>query len=375
MNSRVRYYKTIHHQTPDRPPLDGWFHWQVWDQLKNHFSLSDDESLRKILGLDFRNVVMEPAAPFREHSAHLDKIAVNFSVDDWMVKQIEGRTYEDEWGVRLELDEKEMNWHYCYHPLQDEFSMKKLRVPDLRRPGRFETLKRDVERWKDKYIVVAGVSTLFRKGWLLCGFSNFQEALLLERESIEKLLDILLEYTTELVNLYIDHGVDEIRLLGDLGGESSMFISPQLWRELFKPRMKALIQNTRRNSVKFFLHSDGSIKEIIPDLIEIGLDILNPIQPECLFPSQIKAKFGDRLTLHGTMSLQKTFPFGTEQDVCREVDDRLVNCGRNGGLILAGSNLFTPDIPLRNIVAFYQYCQELQCHPGQLDPTNSMPVR
>ena len=97
---------------------------------------------------------------------------------------------------------------------------------------------------------------------------------------------------------------------------------------------------------------------IIPDLIEIGLNILNPIQPECIVPAEIKKSFGDRLTLHGTMSLQKTFSFGSPDDVVKEAEDRIKNCGYNGGLILAPSNALTKDIPVENIVAFYDYVQK-----------------
>ncbi len=119
-----------------------------------------------------------------------------------------------------------------------------------------------------------------------------------------------------------------------------------------------MIGSNKKEGVYFYLHSDGNILEIIPDLIDAGLNILNPIQPECMEPKEIKAKFGDKITLHGTMSLQKTFSHGTTEDIKNEVADRIKECGYNGGLILAPSNSFTSDIPLENIIYFYDLVRE-----------------
>jgi uroporphyrinogen decarboxylase len=96
------------------------------------------------------------------------------------------------------------------------------------------------------------------------------------------------------------------------------------------------------------------------DLLEIGFDILNPIQPECMDPAEIKGKYGDRMTLHGTMSLQSTFSQGTVEDVRKEVIDRVCTCGYNGGLIIAPSNAFTDDVPIENILCFYDMVRDTE---------------
>jgi uroporphyrinogen decarboxylase len=154
-----------------------------------------------------------------------------------------------------------------------------------------------------------------------------------------------------------DIGVNMIQLIGDLGSEDSLFISPKLWREIFKTRMKELIDNVRKshNDIFFFLHCAGKIDPIISDLIEIGIDVLNPIQPECMDITEIKKKYGKDLTMHGTMSLQKNFAFGNLDDVVDEAKSRIECCGTEGGLILAPSNAFTQDIPIENILTFYEY--------------------
>jgi len=359
MSSKERVINTINHIKPDRTPLDGWFTNDIMDKLKSYFGFTDDESVLQRLGIDFRPVVMESAKDF-SNAKWMDFIINKntFSISDYIGKPVGENVYEDEWGVQIKLNKDGVNWGYSYHPLND-LDLKKLKVPDISSYERLGNAKERIAKFKDKFIY-AGVSTCFRRGWLLTGFSKFLEALLLNRGYIDELLDRLVEFEIEEIKMYIDSGVDMIELLGDLGSEESLFISPKLWREIFKPRMKKVIDSVKRENVYFFLHTDGNIVEIIPDLIEIGLNILNPIQPECMNPATIKKLYGDKLTLHGTMSLQKTFSFGRPEDVVEEAKDRIKKCGYNGGLILAPSNALTKNIPVENIVTFYDYIQNVK---------------
>lgn len=357
LNSKERVINAVNHIKPDRTPLDGWLTNDVMNDLKKYLDINDDEEVLQRLGIDFRPVVMEPAKEFGD-AKWMDFIINKntLSVSDYIGKPVGDNVYEDEWGIQIKLNKDGVNWGYSRHPLSD-FDIKKLKVPKLSTYDRLDTAKERIQKFKDKF-VYAGVSTCFRRGWLLTGFSQFLEALLINRDYINELLDRLVEFEIEEVKMYADAGVNMIELLGDLGSEVSLFLSPTLWREIFKPRMKKVIESVKDKDVYFFLHTDGNISEIIPDLIEIGLNILNPIQPECIVPAEIKKSFGDRLTLHGTMSLQKTFSFGSPDDVVKEAEDRIKNCGYNGGLILAPSNALTKDIPVENIVAFYDYVQK-----------------
>ena len=251
----------------------------------------------------------------------------------------------------------DLDWKYSFHPLNREgkIDLGMLKLPDLHSPGRFDKVKRDVDRWKDDYIICAGATMLFRKCWILMGFSEFLEALYFEKDTVEKLLDILTDYVIDEIENYIKAGVDIIQFGGDLGSEESLLINPTLWRELFKPRLQKIINATKKDGVSFFLHSDGNIEPIIPDLIEAGINILNPIQPECMDPAHIKYIYGDKITLHGTMSVQKLFPFASTREIEKEIITRIKTCGYNGGLILGPTNAFTSDISLENILFFYDY--------------------
>jgi len=105
-------------------------------------------------------------------------------------------------------------------------------------------------------------------------------------------------------------------------------------------------------------HSDGYIEPFIPELIEIGLDVLNPIQPECMDPAAIKRRYGDRLAFFGTIGTQTTFPFGSPEDMRQEIRQRIETVGKGGGLILAPSHMLEPDVPWQNILAFFEAARE-----------------
>jgi uroporphyrinogen decarboxylase len=133
-----------------------------------------------------------------------------------------------------------------------------------------------------------------------------------------------------------------------------------MWRKWFKPRLAKVWAAARRVKPDLLIsyHSDGFIEPFIPELIEIGLDLLNPIQPECMDPSDIKRKFGDRLAFFGTIGNQTTLPFGSPDDVRREVRQRIETVGKGGGLVLAPSHMIEPDVPWANVQAFFEAAEE-----------------
>jgi uroporphyrinogen-III decarboxylase len=138
-----------------------------------------------------------------------------------------------------------------------------------------------------------------------------------------------------------------------VGGQSAMLISPAMWRRFLKPRMARFVAEVKgvNPGVRVAYHSDGVIDPIIPDLIEIGIDVLNPIQPACVDPAQLKRQYGDKLCFWGSIDEQHTLPFGTPDDVRREVATRLDTIGRGGGLIIGPTHHVQLDTPMENFRA------------------------
>ncbi len=144
-----------------------------------------------------------------------------------------------------------------------------------------------------------------------------------------------------------------------MGAQQRMLISPAMWRRMLKPRMATLISTLKaiNPALKVAYHSDGNIWPIIPDLIEIGLDVLNPIQPLSMDPAEVGRDFGDRLCFWGSIDEQHTLPYGTPADVAAEVRLRLDTLGRNGGLILGPTHHVQLDTPLENFWAMVRAIQ------------------
>jgi uroporphyrinogen decarboxylase len=155
-------------------------------------------------------------------------------------------------------------------------------------------------------------------------------------------------------------GVDMVQIYGDLAMQDRLLMKRETWRRFDHPRLARLIRKVKCASpaTYVFMHTDGDMTELVPDLIEVGLEVLNPIQPECMDPFEVKERWGDRIVLHGAVSIQKTLPFGTVDEVKREVRGLVERCGRGGGYVLGPTNGITGDAPPENIVAIYEAVHE-----------------
>ncbi|MFQ5808864.1 MAG: uroporphyrinogen decarboxylase family protein, partial [Armatimonadota bacterium] len=144
------------------------------------------------------------------------------------------------------------------------------------------------------------------------------------------------------------------------GMQDRLMMHPDTWREWLKPRLGKVIQAARdvNPDVHVFYHSDGNIESIIEDLIEVGVTVLNPVQPECMDPVELKKQYGDRLAFWGTIGTQSTMPFGTADDVRAAVKHMCETVGDGGGLVLAPTHVLEPDVPWENVAAFFEAAEE-----------------
>lgn len=154
-------------------------------------------------------------------------------------------------------------------------------------------------------------------------------------------------------------------LLAPSGGtapasDSTWCIKPKTWRKWLKPRFERIITRARKINPRVFVwyHSDGFIEPIIPDLIEIGVDVLNPVQPESMDPVKLKKEFGDNLAFWGTIGIQTNLPFGTPEEVRKVVKERIETVGKGGGLVIGPAHAIEPEVPLENIAAFVEAAKE-----------------
>jgi len=222
-----------------------------------------------------------------------------------------------------------------------------------------------IRDYKSEYWIV-GVTptTIFETAWALRGYEQLLVDMATDPAKADRVLDIPYHYHMAVTQHLARLGVDMIWLGDDIGGQSSMLMSPKMWRQYFKPRMTDLIASLRaiNPNIKIAYHTDGVVYPIIPDLIEIGIDVLNPIQPMAMDPEKLKGSYGDQLCFWGSIDIQQTMPFGTTDDVKEEVISRLKTIGRGGGLIIGPTHNLQLDTPLENFWAMLDTIRQTPYH-------------
>jgi uroporphyrinogen decarboxylase len=268
--------------------------------------------------------------------------------------------YTDEWGVGWRSVKYTTPFgigHYTEvvkHPLADNDAIYDYRAPDPTRPELYFDSARVIEQFKSEYwIVGVVVTTILETTTALRGYMQVLKDLIARPELLECLLDIPYQYHLTAAKRLVKMGVDMIWLGDDVGGQKNMLISPYHWRKFLKPRMANIISELKQinPNLKVAYHSDGVIEPIIPELIEIGLDVLNPIQPTCMNPAKLKKQYGKSLCFWGSIDEQHTLPFGTPAEVETEVRTRLETIGKDGGLIIGPTHNVQLDTPMENFWA------------------------
>ncbi len=206
------------------------------------------------------------------------------------------------------------------------------------------------------------VGHMYENAWQVRGYEPFLMDLLTQREWAESILERFCQNNLRTAVAAARAGYDCIATGDDVANQNAMMFNPDVWRETMKPRWARVIAAARaiKPDIHVWYHSDGNISEIIEDLIEIGIDILNPVQPECVDPRAIRKRYGKRLAFDGCIGTQTTFPFGTPADMRNTVLKLAKDLKANrGGLMLSPTHVLEPEVPCENIVAFFKACDEL----------------
>ncbi|MCD6509384.1 MAG: hypothetical protein J7L11_03215 [Thermoprotei archaeon] len=349
ISSRERVLRALYHEEPDRVPLDAWFSYPFYVRLRKYLGEKDGEKILKFLGVDVRYTGVAPPSSFLRDAKVDPRIhyGVGIPVGEDALK--------DEWGIIRKLNVTKIRSRVVYYPLQ-HLSLDDYEVPDPHADGRYDGVELAVRRYGDEYFILAGLGCdfLFSQGWYLRGFRELLTDMYRRPWYVDKLFDEMMKYYIGAAEELLDRGVDCILIADDLAGQRDLVISPRLLDRYYWPRFRIIAHLVKRKGAFLAFHSDGNIFRILPKLIELGVDIVNPIQPECMDPVEVKEMYGDRITLHGTLSIQRTLPYGRPNDVRREVIERIRTCGHNGGLILGPSNQVLEDTPIENFLTIYE---------------------
>jgi uroporphyrinogen decarboxylase len=271
----------------------------------------------------------------------------------------DGAVAFDWWGSGWSTEEE---GYYLEHaPLSARCDLDALPWPNPDDPRLLDSARAAIVADGGQHFVVPNFGfSLFERAWSLRGLENFLADTALDPLYACELLDRITVIQEAVVRRFVALGVDGGYFGDDYGGQKGLLISPRSWRMLIKPRLARLFAPFRAAGLPVILHTDGQIRSILPDLVEIGLTTLNPVQPEVLEHRWLQTQYGDVLAFYGGISTQTVLPFGTPAEVKAAVCD----CARalapdKTGLLLAPSHRMMTDIPLANVDAMLEALAEL----------------
>jgi len=268
--------------------------------------------------------------------------------------------WEDEWGTR---------WGHAFggvgatpvdYPLTDWAGLEEYlarRVPDPRAPGRLDAAAATLRmHGRDRYCFGTIHLALFERFHALRGMANVFTDFYTNEKDVCRLLEVIAGYVKELVRRFGELGADAVFLTDDWGSQTALMISPAMWRRFFKPHYEAIFAEAHRFGMDVIFHSCGNVTAIVGDLIEAGMDVLDPVQPGAMDVAELARRFGGKVSFCGAIDLQQLLSQGTPGEVRDEVRRLVDLLGRpyGGGYLVAPANVMTPEIPLENLEALFE---------------------
>jgi uroporphyrinogen decarboxylase len=380
MTSRERVNAALNLQQPDRVPID-------CGTIASSISTISYAGLAKLLGfpqeLD-RSDMNDPVNP--DHDLTPSEEILNLlGVDTRSVSpdqpidsqslsktQLDDYTYRDEWGVVWERPRNEVG-PYIYR--QGPFQKSGITIADIERyawpdplePHRVGGLKEKAAKLHNEtdYAIVISVGhSPIAPCQRLRGFGEFMEDLVLNPKLAEALLEKVTSVIVESTNAILKEAgpyVDVVNFSDDLGFQDRGYFRKEMFQKQIKPFMAKCVEAIHKHTDgKAVIHSDGSIFDLIPDLIDIGTDAINPVQTTAwnMSPDKLKSEFGKDLAFWGAIDTQQALPFGTSEDVRKDVRNKIDILGKGGGYVLTSCHTIRSEVPAENIKAMFETAQE-----------------
>jgi uroporphyrinogen decarboxylase len=271
----------------------------------------------------------------------------------------DGNVRFDWWGVGF--DTREEGYFAAINPLAEAPDLDLYHWPDPHAPDLLRDAEETITAQGEAYFIVPNLGfALFERAWSLRGFEQFFIDMATDPEYAGSLLDRITEIQLILIHRYLELGIDGAYFGDDYGAQKNLLFSPLMFRMLLKPRLARLFYPFKERGLPIIMHSDGQIQQILPDLLEIGLTTLNPVQPEVMDHVWLREKYGDRLSYYGGISSQTVLPYGTADEVKKTVFHVSHTLApESTGLVIAPSHRMMSDIPLQNVTALLEAFQIL----------------
>jgi uroporphyrinogen decarboxylase len=339
-NPRERCYRAVKREEIDLIPINIWIDSpEPLGSLLKQINLDDLEKLLRYLKIDYRGI-----------PGFFPTIGLKGGFEVGTFVDNHGRTlHRDVFGIVTAESGDGLTSMHVDHPLK-HMEVEKYTFPEVEEED-LEKVKQFRKRYED-FCVVGYSLQAFETACALFGYNELFKRMIIEPKTVDFVLDRLFEITYKQAELLAEAGVDQVYNGDDVGTQTGMMISPTQWRKFLKPRYEKLAGIIHKGDAFFHFHSDGWIVPIIPDLIEIGVDVLEPVQPECMDLKKIKEEFGDKLSFEGGIGVQR-LPFKTVEEVEAEVKNAIAVLGPTG-YTLRPSHTIVRGTPIENILALYE---------------------
>jgi galactokinase len=328
LSHKERVRRALRHQPVDRLPTQVNCTSRMASMLASHFNIAASEL-----------------------PVFLDNHLLRVDITHTPSLSPDGLSRFDWWGAGHDVAEE--GYYIRINPLATSKYLDAYPWPDPDAPGLLDDAKRTIAMYGGEYFIVPNLGfALFERAWSLRGFEHIFLDIGEDPAFVEALLDRITAIQLRVIQRFLEIGVDGGYFGDDYGAQKSMLISPASWRRLMKPRLARMFAPFRERGLPVLMHSDGQIQKVLPDLLDIGLTTLNPVQPEVLDHDWLHASFGGRLSFYGGISTQTVLPSGTPAEVKEAVAQCIRSLAPDGtGLMIAPSHRMMSDIPIANIEA------------------------
>jgi uroporphyrinogen decarboxylase len=330
---RQRTLTSLAHQQPDRIPYHFEYTKPARAKLETYFNSQNLDDI-----LDNHLVRYRASRQLRIGA----DIRPGFWQDDFGV--VWNQTVDKDIGVVEE------------YPLKTR-TLKGYQFPDAHAAYRFAALPSFIADHPHRFRFASLGFSLYERAWSLRGMEQLLVDMLEAPEFVGQLFDAIIEFDLGVIEELVKYDIDAVLFGDDWGQQNGLIFGTRLWRKFIKPRVTQLYSAVKSAGKAVFIHCCGKVQELFPDLIEAGVDVFNPFQPDVMDPYQMKKMYGDHLSFYGGVSVQSLLPLGTPGMIRDEVRRLVDAVGKNGGFVIAPSHSLTGDIPLENILAFIETVQ------------------
>ncbi|MBT3202325.1 MAG: hypothetical protein HN350_20690 [Phycisphaerales bacterium] len=278
------------------------------------------------------------------------------------MKEVRPNIWQDEFGVQWDRS-IDTDIGVVINTLITPETLGDFKFPNPNDPSLYADFHAADNNFGDTLSVAKLSYNLYERAWSLAGMQPLLTAMITDPQYVHDLLGRITKYNLAVIDNVCKWDIDAILFGDDWGCQSGLIMGPALWREFIKPQISRLYQAVKARNKYVFVHCCGAVQELFDELIECGLDVFNPFQPEVMNVYEMNKLYGDRLSFYGGISTQKTLPFGTVDEVREETRRLLDEVGSTGGLIASPAHAIPGDAKRENIAAMIQILQDQQISP------------